>query len=115
MQSTWCGNDALADVQYAVSETGWMTSGIFEDYFKVFVEKTATTRPLLLILDGHLSHRTLKTVELAIKENISILKLPPHCTDLLQPLDFAPLKSKYESELAEFVHKTAISQKSRLC
>ena len=110
LQSTWCDEEALPDVQYAVSETGWMTSAIFEDFFKRFAEKTADTRPLLLILDGHLSHTTLKTVEVAIKENITILKLPPHCTDLLQPLDvacFSPLKSKYESELTEFVHKTA--------
>ena len=116
LQPTWCGEEALPDVQYAVSETGWMTSAIFEDFFKRFAEKTAGTRPLLLILDGHLSHTTLKTVELAIKEHITILKLPPHCTDLLQPLDvacFSPLKSKYESELTEFVHKTAAREPVR--
>ena len=116
MQSSWCGDGALPDVQYAVSENGWMTSIIFEDFFKTFVDKTAGTRPLLLILDGHLSHTTLKTVELAIKENITILKLPPRCTDLLQPLDvacFSPLKNRYETELTDFVHKTAAREPLR--
>ena len=116
MQSNWCGEEALPGVQYAVSENGWMTSGIFEDFFKTFAEKTAGIRPLLLILDGHLSHTTLNTVELAIKEDITILMLPPHCTDLLQPLDipcFAPLKSRYESELTDFVHKTAAREPLR--
>lgn len=91
MQSTWVGENALKETQYAVSESGWMISCIFEDFFKSFTEKTAGTRPLLLILDGHLSHTSLKTVELTEQENITILKLPPHSTDLLQQLDVAML------------------------
>ena len=79
-------------------------------------KKTAGTRPLLLILDGHLSHTSLKTVELAVQENITILKLPPHCTDLLQPLDvacFAPLKVQYEKQLSDFMHKTGAREPLR--
>ena len=116
MQSTWVGENALMETQYAVSESGWMTSSIFEDFFKSFVEKTAGTRPLLLILDGHLSHTSLKTVELALQENITILKLPPHCTDLLQPLDvacFSPLKVQYEKQLNDFMHKTGAREPLR--
>ncbi|XP_050706357.1 tigger transposable element-derived protein 6-like [Eriocheir sinensis] len=109
MQSSWVGTDALPETQYAVSESGWMTRVIFEDFFKSFVEKTKDIRPILLILDGHLSHTSLATVELAKQENISIIKLPAHCTDLLQPLDvacFAPLKSYYDSALMRYVHQT---------
>ena len=109
MQSSWVGTEALPETQYAVSESGWMTRVIFEDFFKRFVEKTKDIRPILLILDGHLSHTSLATVELAKQENISIIKLPAHCTDLLQPLDvacFAPLKSYYDSALMRYVHQT---------
>lgn len=80
------------------------------------LKKTAGTRPLLLILDGHLSHTSLKIVELAIQENITILKLPPHCTDLLQPLDvacFSPLKVQYEKQLSDFMHKTGAREPLR--
>lgn len=46
MQSSWIGTDALPETQYAVSESGWMTRAVFEDFFKTFVEKTKDVRPL---------------------------------------------------------------------
>ena len=100
MQSSWVGTDALPVTQNAVFESGWMTRGIFDDFFKTFVEKTKDVRPLLLILDGHLSHTSVATVDKAIQENISIINLSAHRKDLLQPLDvacFGPLKSYYDS------------------
>ena len=83
---------------------------IFQDWLKCFVEKTKDTRPLLLLFDGQLTHMSIETIDLAIEENISIVKLPAHCTDLLQPLDvscFSPVKSYYEKVLTDHVHKTA--------
>ena len=52
---------------------------------------------------------SIQTIELAMEENISIIKLPSQCTDLLQPLDvacFSPPKSYYEKHLTERVHQT---------
>ena len=43
--------------------------------------------PLLVIYDGHLTHVLLKLIEKAIKVKITIVKLSPHVTDRLQPLD----------------------------
>ena len=66
-----------------------------------------------MIFDGHLSHLMIDIVLLAKKENISFLKLPAHCTDLLQPLDvavFSSLKSHYEQELTNHVHSTLGTQ-----
>ena len=54
------------------------------------------------------------TAELAIAENISLVKLPVHCTDVLQALEvlcFSPLKAHYEKFLTEFVHQTGGCQK----
>ena len=98
------------ETHYSVSDSGWMTTKIFQDWFKCFVQKTKDTRPLLLLFDSHLTHMSIETIDLAIEENISIVKLPAHCTDLLQPLDvscFSPLKSYYEKLLTDHVHKTA--------
>ena len=109
MQSTWRGDNALPGTQYAVTDSGWMTTSVFEDFFESFVEKVKGRGPILVVLDGHLSHTSLRTIDLAIENNITILKLPPHCTDLLQPLDvacFAPLKSYYDSKLLEFTQST---------
>eukprot|EP00795_Rhopilema_esculentum_P009817 gene9817-18388_t len=94
LQSTWRGERALKDTWYGVSENGWMTSELFASWFDWFAIKV-TERPLLLVYDGHLTHVTLPVIERARSEETSIVKLPPHTTDLLQPLDvacFGPLK-----------------------
>ena len=40
LQSTWRGNKALPKTFYSVSEKGWMTTGIFADWFKQFVKRS---------------------------------------------------------------------------
>ena len=86
---------------YGKSESGWMTSEVFFEWFQAFCENV-TQRPLLLLLDGFLSHVSIEVIELAIKENVIILKFPAHVTDVLQPLDvscFVPLKKKWSALL----------------
>ena len=64
-------------------------------------------RPILLLFDGHLTQLSAATVKLALAGNISLVKLPAHCIDVLQPLDvscFSRLKAHYEKFLTEFVH-----------
>ena len=103
------GENPLPVMQHSVTPRGWMTTEVFENFLKTFAEKTKYTRLILLILDGLMTHLSLKTMLLGNEENISILKLPSHCTDLLQPLDvscFAPLKSYYETVLHDHVHST---------
>ena len=55
LQSTWRGNKALPKTFYGVSEKGWMTTGIFADWFKQFV-KEVKQRSLLITWDGHMTH-----------------------------------------------------------
>lgn len=99
--SSWKGNNDLPNTFYACSEKGWMTANIFQDYFYKFCT-LVKERPLLLIFDGHLTHLDVGTIEKAKSENITIIKLPAHTTDLLQPLDkccFRPLKILWDKEL----------------
>ena len=49
--------------------------------------------PCLLIYDGLLSHMWYGTIDLACQKIVTIIKLPPHTTDLLQPLDVVVFKS----------------------
>ena len=59
---------------------------------------------MLLIFDGHHSHISFELIELAWKNNIHLLCLPPHTTHLLQPLDvgvFGPLKQAWKKILKE--------------
>ena len=52
------------------------------------------------MLDGHITHvKNLKAIELARKENVIMLCLPPHTTHTIQPLGrtlFKPLQTYYD-------------------
>ncbi|CAF1556632.1 unnamed protein product [Didymodactylos carnosus] len=106
LYSNWCtkGPDGTG---YNTSKNGWMEENIFFQWFKnMFIPLTATTpKPILLLLDGHTSHQSVRTVELAVEHNIILLLLPPHSTTILQPLDvtfFKPIKQKYREILNEY-------------
>ncbi|XP_052079009.1 uncharacterized protein LOC127717266 [Mytilus californianus] len=83
---------------YGSSESGYMDTELFENWFdKVFLPFCGTRRPVLLIFDNHDSHISIDLIEKAKANNIHIIGLPPHTTHLLQPLDvaiFGPLKEK---------------------
>ena len=84
LQTTWLSLESLKNTYFAASNNGWMTTKIFHDWFTKFVE-TVETKLLLLLFDGHLTHLSLATIDLVIQENISLVKLPAHCTDILLP------------------------------
>ena len=96
----WGTANAL-DVEIAKSDSGWMNSEIFVAWFMRFVQNI-TQRPLLLIYDGHSTHINYEIINIANKEQISIIKLPAHTTDKLQPLDvvyFRKLKSLWDRHI----------------
>lgn len=79
---------------YTKSESGWVDSELFLQWFKkIFLKYAVPERPLLLLVDGHKSHITLDLIDSARSNNITIFCLPPHCTHALQPLDVAVFKS----------------------
>ena len=105
-QSTWKGEKPLPNTMYGISSNGWMTTVVFFQWFTRFTEQVKE-RPLLLIYDGHLSHVSVELIEKAIAEEVIIVKLPPHVTDKLQPLDvccFGPLKREWERHLCKRVN-----------
>lgn len=95
--------------QISVSENGWMTSDIFYSWFENFCH-SYTQRPILLIYDGHSTHINLKLIMKAREEHVTLLKLPPHTTDRLQPLDvccFKPLKVKWDQAVSTWTKRNA--------
>ena len=82
------------DCVYSKSESGWVDSDLFLQWFKkVFLKYAVQERPLLLLVDGHKSHETLELIDLARSNNVILLCLPAHTTHALQPLDVAVFKS----------------------
>jgi len=73
---------------YGLSDNGWMNGELFDLWFhNHFLCYVPSTRPLLLLLDGHSSHYNPTTVRKAAEEGVILFTLPPHTTHLLQPLD----------------------------
>lgn len=83
-------NNAPADSKATFHISGWIQLPIFTEWFRYFLEfsKPSEQQPVLLILDGHYSHtRNLEVIDLARKNFVIIVSLPPHCTHKMQPLD----------------------------
>jgi hypothetical protein len=88
-----------------VSDNGWTTNDFGVAWLRHFVKQIKGHRVgsyVLLILDGHESHKSLSFQELCEENKIIILCMPPHSSHILQPLDvgcFAPLKRAYSKEI----------------
>lgn len=71
-----------------------------EHFIKHFNPSPKNT--VVLILDGHSSHKTTEYLELAKKLGVILLCLPPHCKYRLQPLNvsiFGPTDTFYDGEI----------------
>lgn len=85
--------------------SGWIQTYLFTRWFQHFIEftKPSEKSPVLLIMDGHYSHtKNIELIDLARKNCVTLLSLPPHCTHKVQPLDRAfmsPLKTYYSEEV----------------
>ena len=88
-----------------VSDNGWTTNEIGIGWINHFIEQIKERRVgshVLLIIDGHESHKSLAFQDLCEENKIITLCMPPHSSHILQPLDvgcFAPLKRAYSKEI----------------
>ncbi|KIJ53098.1 hypothetical protein M422DRAFT_155463, partial [Sphaerobolus stellatus SS14] len=120
LQSTWFENDPI-NANYSTSPNGWTDNELGVYWLeKVFNQATAakSSKPRLLILDGHSSHISYEFVDFARQHNIELLCLPSHSTADLQPLDvaiFGPLSHAWSNEV-EVHSSTGLSvTKSDFC
>ena len=67
--------------KYSLSDSGWITSDLFEAWLcEHFIQHAVSARPLLLVLDGHSTHYQPQLLRVAKEFDIIILCLPPHTT-----------------------------------
>ncbi|XP_065639620.1 uncharacterized protein LOC136072345 [Hydra vulgaris] len=88
--------------------SGWMTADSFYLFMKHFITSTkcSNDHPVLLILDNHKTHLSIKTIDLAKEKGVVMLTLPPHCSHKLQPLDrtvYGPFKAFYNHAANSFM------------
>ncbi|XP_055303246.1 uncharacterized protein LOC129568930 [Sitodiplosis mosellana] len=91
------------------SESGWMNQDIFYDYisndFYPWLIKHGITTPVIVFVDGHVSHRSLKLSEFCYNNKIILVSFLPNMTHICQPMDvvvFDSVKQKWSSNLEEF-------------
>ena len=91
------------------TERGWMTGESFYGYvttqFYPWLVKQNIQFPVVLFLDGHVSHLTLDLSQFCKAKQIELIALYPNATHVLQPLDvavFHPLKAKWKSIVDEW-------------
>lgn len=86
---------------------GWMTTETFMGWFKRFVtfSGASITKPVLLLLDGHVTHtQNIQVIEYARKNGVVMLCFPPHCTH--RPLDVGfmkPLSAYYDHSCSNWL------------
>ncbi len=94
---------------YGMSDSGWIDPELFATWFSNhFLQHAVTSRPLLLMLDGHSSHYTLDLIQSAKDNDVVIFCLPPHTTADSQPLDtscFGPLKAYWSEACRKYMFK----------
>ncbi|CAG4987992.1 unnamed protein product [Parnassius apollo] len=88
--------------------TDWMTAKSFLKFMKHFKKHSHASKdnPVLLILDNHESHVSIEVISYAKSNGITLLTLPPHCSNKLQPLDIAiysSFKSRYNTALSNWM------------
>ena len=105
LNHTWTSGE-FPGTQYGLSDSGWMTTGLFESWLtELFLRHAVSSRPLLLVLDGHSTHYQPKVIRLARENEVIMLCFPPHSTHEAQPLDvgvFGPLKAHWTNVCHEY-------------
>lgn len=90
-------NGGPAGCWRGANPSGFMNSENFLEFIQKFQTFTRCSigNPILLLLDNHVSHRTLDVLKFCRLNGIHVLSFPPHTSHRMQPLDvsvFAPFK-----------------------
>jgi hypothetical protein len=76
---------AYPEAHYAASDSGFINSGIYVEWVKIFIKESGGN--CVLIADQHISRFDPEAINLMLEANVKLLLMPPHCTHHLQPAD----------------------------
>ena len=94
------------------SANGWIDSALFVKWLNHFIAcvKPTLDKKVLLVMDGHGSHKTLEAIDVARSHGVVMICLPPHTTHRMQPLDRTfqgLLKQNYNTECDKWMIQNA--------
>ncbi|OWY97028.1 DNA binding protein [Phytophthora megakarya] len=72
---------------FAASESAFLATKLFIQYFEWFVQSTPPDRPVLVIVDGYKCHFSSRTLQYGRKHDIDLYALPAHTSHFLRPLN----------------------------
>ena len=104
---------AIPNTLFRCSESGWINKDLYLEWFQFFLQNIPTTRPVLLLQDGHSSHISIELIELARQNDVHLLCFPAHTTHILQPLDVGVFKS-FKANFSKACHKYIIKHPGRV-
>lgn len=94
----------------AANGSGWMQEEEFllqMQHFKKYTNCSVENK-VLLLLDNHESHLSIKCIDYCKSNGIIMLSFPPHCTHKLQPLDrsvYGPLKKAINTQCDSWIRQ----------
>ena len=107
MQSSWFSPGDIPNWQYTTSPNGWTSNEIALHWLRtIFLPETSPNtpgEPRLLIMDGHKTHCTVEFMYNCRLHNVELLFLPPHSSQVTQPLDltcFSPVEGRYRAQIS---------------
>ena len=119
VNSGWLPVNVPPSWSFSASDSGWTSNVLgYEWLTRVFEPATRPADPAtrrLLFMDGHSSHLTAKVIHHCMEHTIDLLILPPHTSQITQPMDvgvFGPLKS-YMSKETSHRHSLATSRMTK--
>jgi len=73
---------AIPNTLFGNSESGWINSQLFLEWFAFFIKNIPPARPVLLVQDGHSSHISIELVEMARANDVTlcVCQCTPHIT-----------------------------------
>jgi hypothetical protein len=103
------------DVLLKASPKGYINKQLFLEFGMSFIDKLQQMNlldaPHVLMMDGHYSHLfNYAFMQLMSDNDIRVVSLPPHTTQVLQPLDvgvFSPMKHYWNKNLTTKLWSTA--------
>ncbi|KAJ8875655.1 hypothetical protein PR048_023552 [Dryococelus australis] len=77
-----------------VAQSGWMNSELFARVMQHFVKVShlAKENPSLLILGNHESHLSITALDIAKDNGVTVLTIPPYCSNCMQLLDISDFR-----------------------